>query len=339
MFLKTLHLEGFKSFVDRTHLHFNNGFTAIVGPNGCGKSNVSDAIRWVIGEQSSKSLRGNRSIDLIFNGTRSRKPVNRAEISLTLSNVPAGIRIAEVPNITDEVKITRCYHRSGESEFYINDVPCRLKDITDFLLDVGISPKVLTVIEQGHIQDIITAKPEDRRILIEEAAGILKFKHRRNEALRKLETSRQNLERVSDLVQELGRQAESLKRQAAKAERYKRYQAEIKDRSLKLFARKIRTYQAEGHALQDQLTALQERKAERSARASLLDNQITQIHLEIDEGAARLNEKKEKVHALNHHIDKNEHSIALKKSQIEQAETDIQSAADEIDRMNREIEA
>ena len=222
MLLKSLELDGFKSFVDGTHIDFTSGFTAIVGPNGCGKSNVSDAIRWVIGEQSSKSLRGAKSEDLIFNGSSTRKPVNRAEISLTLSRVPQGIRIANVPNVADEVKVTRCYHRSGESEFYINQVPCRLKDITDFLLDVGISPKVLSVIEQGHIQDIIVSKPENRRILIEEAAGILKFKHRKNEALRKLDASTQNLERITDIVQELGRQAESLKRQAAKAERYKK---------------------------------------------------------------------------------------------------------------------
>ena len=209
MYLKNLELEGFKSFVDSTNLEFKNGFTAIVGPNGCGKSNVSDAIRWVIGEQRSKTLRSVRITDLIFNGSSSRKPVNRAEISLTLSSVPTGIRIAGVPNAVEDVKVTRCYHRSGESEFYINQVPCRLKDITDFLLDVGISPKVLSVIEQGHIQDIIVSKPENRRILIEEAAGILKFKHRKNEAIRKLDASTQNLERITDIVQELGRQAES----------------------------------------------------------------------------------------------------------------------------------
>ena len=200
MYLKNLELEGFKSFVDSTNLEFKNGFTAIVGPNGCGKSNVSDAIRWVIGEQRSKTLRSVRITDLIFNGSSSRKPVNRAEISLTLSNVPSGIRIAGIPNSAEDVKVTRCYHRSGESEFYINQIPCRLKDITDFLMDAGISPKVLTIIEQGHIQDIITSKPEERRILIEEAAGILKFKHRKNEAIRKLDSSRQNLERVADIV-------------------------------------------------------------------------------------------------------------------------------------------
>jgi len=136
--------------------------------------------------------------------------------------VPEGLRVASVPNLSDEIKVTRCFHRSGDSEFYINQIPCRLKDITDLFLDIGISPKVLTVIEQGHIQDMITSKPEDRRIWIEEAAGVLKFKVRKNEALRKLDHSGQNLDRISDIVQELGRQVESLKRQAAKAERYKK---------------------------------------------------------------------------------------------------------------------
>ena len=221
MILKQLDLNGFKSFVDSTRMDFTNGFTAVVGPNGCGKSNLSDAIRWVIGEQSAKMLRGAKITDLIFNGSSDRKPVNRAEISLTLGDVPPGLRIANVPNISDEIKITRCCHRSGESEFLINQIPCRLKDISDLLLDVGVSPKVLTVIEQGHIQDIVTSKPEERRIWIEEAAGILKFKTRRNEALRKLQASGQNLDRISDIVQELERQSASLKRQSAKAERYK----------------------------------------------------------------------------------------------------------------------
>jgi len=338
MILKSLELEGFKSFVDATRLHFNNGFTAIVGPNGCGKSNVSDAIRWVIGEQSSKSLRGTRSADLIFNGSGSRKPVNRAEISLTLKNVPSRIRIANVPNLAEEVKITRCYHRSGESEFYINQVPCRLKDITDFLMDMGISPKVLTVIEQGHVQDIITSKPEDRRILIEEAAGILKFKHRRNEAIRKLSASSQNLERISDIVQELRRQAESLKRQAAKAERYKKCQSEIKDLSLKLFSWKTSIFQSELKEIDAAYTAQSELKARQSARFSHLENQITQWNIEIDALALAQSEKKDQVHQLTGQIGKNEHGIELRQSQSAQAERDVKVAEEETARMNEQIE-
>ena len=337
MRLKSLELDGFKSFVDGTHIDFTSGFTAIVGPNGCGKSNVSDAIRWVIGEQSSKSLRGTKSTDLIFNGSSTRKPVNRAEISLTLGPVPAGIRIANVPNVSDEVKVTRCYHRSGESEFYINQVPCRLKDITDFLMDVGISPKVLSVIEQGHIQDIIVSKPENRRILIEEAAGILKFKHRKNEALRKLDASTQNLERITDIVQELGRQAESLKRQAAKAERYKQYQGEVKELSLKLFAKKIRQYTVDLEAIEEEFAGQGESKTEKNTRASFLDNQITQLNLEIEEALRLLNEKKERVYQLANKMSKNEHTIELKKSQIDQSETDIRSATDDIARLQEEI--
>jgi chromosome segregation protein len=337
MLLKSLELDGFKSFVDGTHIDFTSGLTAIVGPNGCGKSNVSDAIRWVIGEQSSKSLRGTKSEDLIFNGSSTRKPVNRAEISLTLSRVPQGIRIANVPNVADEVKVTRCYHRSGESEFYINQVPCRLKDITDFLLDVGISPKVLSVIEQGHIQDIIASKPESRRILIEEAAGILKFKHRKNEALRKLDASTQNLERITDIVQELGRQAESLKRQAAKAERYKKFQGEIKELSLKLFAKKIRQYTADLKVIGEEFSAQTENKTAKNTRASFLDNQITQLNIEIEETLGLLNEKKEGVYQLTNKISKNEHTIELKKSQINQAETDIRSAKNDVTQLQKEI--
>ena len=337
MLLKSLELDGFKSFVDGTHIDFTSGFTAIVGPNGCGKSNVSDAIRWVIGEQSSKSLRGTKSEDLIFNGSSTRKPVNRAEISLTLSHVPQGIRIANVPNVADEVKVTRCYHRSGESEFYINQVPCRLKDITDFLLDVGISPKVLSVIEQGHIQDIIVSKPENRRILIEEAAGILKFKHRKNEALRKLDASTQNLERITDIVQELGRQAESLKRQAAKAERYKKYQGEIKELSLKLFAKKIRQYTVDLKLIEEEFSTQAENKTSKNTRASFLDNQITQLNLEIEEALGLLNEKREDVYQLANKISKNEHTIELKKSQINQAEIDARSSNNDVIHLQKEI--
>ncbi len=337
MYLKNLELEGFKSFVDSTNLEFGNGFTAIVGPNGCGKSNVSDAIRWVIGEQRSKTLRSTRITDLIFNGSSSRKPVNRAEISLTLSNVPAGIRIAGISNTAEDVKVTRCYHRSGESEFYINQIPCRLKDITDFLLDAGISPKVLTIIEQGHIQDIITSKPEERRILIEEAAGTLKFKHRKNEAIRKLDSSRQNLERVADIVQELSRQVESLKRQAAKAERYKKYKAEVKELSLKLFSIKVRRYQSQLLTIEAELEEQTEKKSEWNARLSTLENQIAQLNVEIEESLSRLNEARETIHQLNSQIGNSEQSIAFKKEQKSEAETDIESATGEISQMEGEI--
>ena len=338
MYLKNLELEGFKSFADSTNLEFKNGFTAIVGPNGCGKSNVSDAIRWAIGEQRSKTLRSTRITDLIFNGSGSRKPVNRAEISITLSNVPAGIRIAGVPNIAEDVKVTRCYHRSGESEFYINQIPCRLKDITDFLLDAGISPKVLTIIEQGHIQDIITSKPEERRIMIEEAAGILKFKSRKNDAVRKLDSSRQNLERVADIVQELHRQVESLKRQAAKAERYKNFKAEIKELSLQLFAVKIKRFQEQLKTIEQELEEQTQKKIEWSTRYATFENQLLKLNIEIEESLNRLNSMREDIHKLTAQISNNEQTIAFKNEQQAEAREDIETAGGEITRMKEEVE-
>ncbi len=337
MILKNLELNGFKSFVDETKLDFTRGFTAVVGPNGCGKSNVSDAIRWVIGEQSSKHLRGTRIADLIFNGSGSRKPVNRAEVSMTLADVPEGLRIANIPNLSEEIKVTRCYHRSGESEFYINNIPCRLKDITDLFLDIGISPKVLTVIEQGHIQDIVTSKPDERRLWIEEAAGVLKFKTRKNEALRKLDSSGQNLDRISDIVQELSRQVESLKRQAAKAERYKQFQTEIKELSLNLFARKIRRSRVELEEIETLLKSRTEQKEQWGAQAATVENQIEQMKIELDGLISALNEKKELVHTLKAGISQNEHNIEIKKTQISQSRADMESAAEEIETMRREI--
>ena len=338
MYLKNLALEGFKSFADSTEIHFNNGFTAIVGPNGCGKSNVSDAIRWVIGEQSSKSLRGTKSVDLIFNGSGSRKPLNRAEISLTLASVPHGLRIANVPNVADEVKVTRRYYRSGESEFYINQIPCRLKDITDFLLDVGISPKVLTVIEQGHIHDIITSKPENRRILIEEAAGILKFKHRRNEAERKLSASEQNLARISDIVKELGRQAESLKRQAAKAERYKTYQSEVKDLSLQIFSKKIIKLSKELESVKEELSNAQKSKEEYQNKTEALNTRLAALKLEIESAHEVLNETREEIHQLSLSLERNEQTVKSNKEHVERLDADNQKAKGEISEMSREIE-
>jgi len=338
MYLKTLGLEGFKSFADATEIQFNNGFTAIVGPNGCGKSNVSDAIRWVIGEQSSKSLRGTKSVDLIFNGSGSRKPLNRAEISLTLASVPQGLRIANIPNVSDEVKVTRRYYRSGESEFYINQIPCRLKDITDFLLDVGISPKVLTVIEQGHIHEIITAKPENRRILIEEAAGILKFKHRRHEAERKLEASEQNLARIGDIVKELGRQAESLKRQSAKAERYKTFQSEVKDLSLQIFSKKYVKLAKDLGVVEEELALALQLKEEHQARSEVLSTRSVALKLEIESAHQTLNETREQIHQLSLAIGRNEQTLKSSNDRIVHLGADNEKAESDIAEMSRDIE-
>ncbi len=227
MHFKKLEIIGFKSFAEKTKLEFHPGVTAIVGPNGCGKSNVSDSIKWVLGEQSARSLRGHRMEDIIFNGAAMREPVNFAEVSITFSNEDRS-----VPLDYDEVVISRKLYRSGESEYLINKSQVRLKDIQSLLAGTGLGVGNYSVIEQGRINQILTAKPEDRRTLFEEAAGITRFKQQKKEALRNLEATEQNLQRVTDIIVEQKRQIGSLERQAKKAEAYKRDFEKLKTHDL-----------------------------------------------------------------------------------------------------------
>src|SRR6188474_3154058 len=229
MYLKNLTVLGFKSFADKTSLNFQPGVTAIVGPNGCGKSNVSDAIRWVLGEQSAKALRGGEMADVIFNGTDGRKPVGMAEVSLTIGGVDEEhLHAAGVEMAYNEVTITRRVFRDGGSEYFINKTPCRLKDIQQLFMGTGVGRTSYSIMAQGHITQIISSKPDDRRLVFEEAAGITKFKAQKNEALRKLEHTEQNLLRVGDLIREVKRQIGSLQRQAGKARRYKQLMLELR---------------------------------------------------------------------------------------------------------------
>lgn len=216
MFLKRIELQGFKSFADKSIIHFDSDVIGIVGPNGCGKSNINDAIRWVLGEQSVKSLRGNNMSDVIFSGSTQRKAVNMAEVTLVFDNTKHYLNIEY-----DEVEITRRLHRqSGEGEYFINKTPCRLKDILNLVMDSGLGRDSLSIISQGNISAFAEAKPEERRALFEEAAGVAKYKKRKNESLSKLNRTQDNLNRVEDIIMELERQVTPLKRQAKKAETY-----------------------------------------------------------------------------------------------------------------------
>ncbi len=228
MYLKNLTLFGFKSFADKTAMNFQPGVTAIVGPNGCGKSNVSDAIRWVLGEQSAKALRGGEMADVIFNGTDGRKPMGMGEVSLTLGEVDGeNLRAAGVEVAYDEVTLTRRIFRDGNSEYFLNRTPCRLKDIQQLFMGTGIGRTSYSILAQGHITQILSNKPEDRRMIFEEAAGITKYKSQKKESLRKLEYTEQNLLRVADLIREVKRQIGSLQRQAGKARRFKQLSTEL----------------------------------------------------------------------------------------------------------------
>src|SRR5689334_7955069 len=229
--LKRVDIHGFKSFYDRTEMKFaGTGIAAIVGPNGCGKSNISDAISWVLGEQSAKSLRGARMEDVIFAGTRERKPLGMAQVTLSMSDPTAHAHVNGNGNghaHPEEITITRRLYRSGESEYLINGKTARLRDIQDLFSGTGLGPESYAIIEQGRIGQILSNKPADRRAIIEEAAGIGKFKTRKRLAEAKLESSKQNLARVFDILEEVSRQVNSLKRQASKARRYEELRTEM----------------------------------------------------------------------------------------------------------------
>ncbi|QHI69905.1 chromosome segregation protein SMC [Tichowtungia aerotolerans] len=221
--MKSVDIVGFKSFAEKTHLEFEPGMTAIVGPNGCGKSNVSDAIRWVLGESRARALRGATMEDCIFNGTDSHKPLGMAEVTLTLADCDETLEIG-----LNEVSITRRVFRTGESDYFINKKACRRKDIQRLFMDTGVGTNSYSVLEQGKIDQILSSRPDDRRAVFEEASGITKYKADKKEALRKLEQTEANLLRLADVIREVKRQIISLQRQAGKAQRYKEIQASLR---------------------------------------------------------------------------------------------------------------
>lgn len=246
MYLKSIEVQGFKSFANKITFDFHNGITGIVGPNGSGKSNVADAVRWVLGEQSAKQLRGAKMEDVIFAGTEARKPVGFAYVSITLDNSDHAL-----PVDYDEVTVTRRVFRSGESEYQINGHSCRLKDITELFYDTGIGKEGYSIIGQGQIDKILSGKPEERRELFDEAAGIVKFKRRKNAATKKLENERNNLVRVNDILTELEKQVGPLERQSQKAKEYLDYKNDLKTYDVNAFLLESDKLKAELKEVQD----------------------------------------------------------------------------------------
>src|SRR5512142_1333076 len=270
MRIKRLDVVGFKSFMDKTVVSFSDAVTGVVGPNGCGKSNVADAIRWVLGEQSARQLRGRSMEDVIFNGSESKPPLSLAEVLVTFAND----RPSELPpqyQGFSEIAVGRRLLRTGESEYSINKVPARLMDVQDLFMGSGVGRTAYSIIEQGRIGQIVSARPEDRRAIIEEAAGITKYKKRREAAERKMDATHQNLLRVADIVQELGKQLESLNRQARKAERYKGLRAQIRELELRAAAARYLELTATRRAAEERHAQLKAEEAELSARLLELD--------------------------------------------------------------------
>src|SRR5580698_3200465 len=284
MYLKNLTVLGFKSFADKTSLNFQPGVTAIVGPNGCGKSNVSDAIRWVLGEQSVKALRGGEMADVIFNGTDSRKSLSMAEVSLTIGGVDdehlsaAGVEIAY-----NEVTLTRRVFRDGASEYFLNKTACRLKDIQQLFMGTGVGRTSYSIMAQGNITQILSSKPEDRRLVFEEAAGITKFKSQKKESMRKLEATEQNLLRVADLIREVKRQIGSLQRQAGKARRYKQLMLELQHLDTQLARHHFDVLQADITTRTEQMEQFRAQIETLSETVLRADNEISVLREQLSE--------------------------------------------------------
>ncbi|MGE0526471.1 MAG: chromosome segregation protein SMC [Bdellovibrionales bacterium] len=278
MRIKKLELIGFKSFKDRTVIHFDKGITGIVGPNGCGKSNIVDALVWVMGEMSAKHLRGANMSDVIFAGAEGYAPVGLAEVSLTLENDGGPFPVKYLKH--SEVMITRRLHRDGESEYLINKELARLKDIQEIFMDTGAGSKGFSIIEQGAIGKIITAKPEDRRTLIEEAAGITKFKVRKRESQRKLVSTEQNLVRLQDILGEQKRQLDSLERQAQRAERYRNLKRELQEKEIFVSSKSYLSLHREAEQLRVEVDSASEQEAGWSGKVAAMESELETLRFQ-----------------------------------------------------------
>ncbi|MBW2452706.1 MAG: chromosome segregation protein SMC, partial [Deltaproteobacteria bacterium] len=293
MKLKRLEITGFKSFVERTMLDFDDGITSIVGPNGCGKSNVVDAIRWVMGEQSARNLRGKSMEDVIFGGSENRKPLGMAEVSLVMDN-DDGLAPAAFQEYA-EIQVTRRLYRNGDSEYLLNKTPCRLLDITELFMDTGVGTRAYSVIEQGKIGMIVNAKPEDRRTLIEEAAGVTKFKARKKSALRKIEATRQNLLRLTDIISEVRRQMNSLKRQAQRAQKFREFREESKKIELQFG---LRQYDQLIAKVQSSTNAAEEQ----TKLVDMMSQQLEQAELELEKARLQHTEREKEATACQEQV-------------------------------------
>src|SRR5580693_9301131 len=294
--LKALELVGFKSFADKTRLEFPRGITVVVGPNGSGKSNIVDAIKWVLGEQSVKSLRGKEMADVIFNGSAHRRPLNSAETTLSFDNSQR-----RLPIDTPEVHITRRVYRSGEGEYLINRQPCRLRDIRDLFAGTGAATEAYSVIEQGKVDVLLQSSPRERRLIFEEAAGISRFKAKKVEALRRLERVDQNLLRLSDIVDEVEGRLRGVRQQAGKARRYKELTERLQRLRLQVgwadwrqLTARLETAEAEAAALRAESAGAAAEAETIEARAIATESEMAQIEGLVRTSEARIAENRER---------------------------------------------
>jgi chromosome segregation protein len=314
MNLKKLEISGFKSFRDRVVLDFSSGVTGIVGPNGCGKSNIVDAIRWVMGEQRVKALRGKKMDDVVFNGSQDSAAVSMAEITMTL--IANGHNFPGAYSELSEISISRRVVLDGESEYYINKAPCRLLDVKEFFMGTGVGARTYSLVEQGHVTNLVEAKPEDRRLYIEDAAGVSKYKSRKEAAVRKMEATRQNMVRLNDIIKEVRTQLNTISRQAKRAEQYKNIKQEMKEAELTV-------------ALQSYVDFSEKESALHANRADLQNQDgLIHAHLEakesaLDEMKMKLMENEELVTKIQHELYEIKNAVSIKEKSIEFAHQQI----------------
>ncbi|MBP7776014.1 MAG: chromosome segregation protein SMC [Acidobacteria bacterium] len=350
MRLDRLQISGFKSFSDRSELAFDGGVTAIVGPNGCGKSNVADALTWVLGEQSAKSLRGDKMEDVIFSGSDARKPTGAAEVRLRLSGVPmppteaanghavssnghhassnghepaSAILMMDPLHAVRDVEVTRRLYRSGESEYLIDGAQCRLRDVHELLMDTGLGAKAYSIIEQGKIGMILSSRPTDRRQLIEEAAGVTKYKARRRAAELKLDAAQQNLTRLDDIVFEVEKQCGSLKRQAGKARRYQRLRDEMRRWEKVLFARRYHHLAEHIESARTRLNDARQDEVSSSARLAEVEAELARVRIELAKAEQDAAGVREAAHGGELDVNRRQQQLALDAQQATMLQTRI----------------
>ena len=318
MKIKRIEVQGFKSFYNKATLDFPEGITAVVGPNGCGKSNVVDAIRWVMGEQRPKQLRGKAMEDIIFKGANAHKPLGMAEVSLIFSN-DDGRGPAKYSDF-NEISVSRRLFRSGESEFSINRIPCRLRDIMELFMDTGAGIRAYSIIEQGRIEALLNLSPADRRELVEEAAGIAKYKARKKIAIRKMESTQLNLLRVRDIIGEVRRQINSLKRQAKRAERFKAYQEEIRSLDLGLSSLRLQSLISSQSEIREKVKQLRDSEMECQVSMNQTENETEEVRLLIVDSEKHLQQYKDALYESGKQTMLLEGKIALLREESEELE-------------------
>ena len=337
MRLQRIEMTGFKSFAQKAVIELTPGITSIVGPNGCGKSNIVDALRWVMGEQSARHLRGHLMEDLVFNGSESLPPTGMAEVSLTFDNQD-GRGPAEYSSFS-EIMVTRRLFRSGESEYAINKTPCRLKDVIELFLGTGVGSKAYSIVEQGHVEELVNAKPDERRALIEEAAGTSKYKSRKLVAERKLERTQQNLLRVTDIVREIERQIRSMELQARKAERYRGLKGELREKELSWGAMQGRTLAAEISQNETQLMETESCLTEHLALLRSREAESESIRLSVLEAETEINRQQEHVYQMKVQIQAEEQRVDFYKKDLSQLEEVERETRAELLRLQQKLGA